>query len=149
VERVTTVFSPRPLPGALADEIAHRVRAAHDEQPFTPRRPRDVVRRVAALLHDLRLEPTVFRGGLDLRGAEIDHVWLGIGGTAGEGPRVLDVAFPLFRDEFVAVLRRFVAGDAGLDELDEAGRSAGIEDRVLGAFPAPMRYLGQPVWGDR
>lgn len=147
---MTTVFAPLPLPPRLASEVARRVRAAHAEAPFTPLDPRTAVRRVAALLQDLALQSTVFRGGLDLRGVEVDHVWLAVGPGADEAkPHVLDIAFPLFDGDFVAVLRRFVAGDAEAAELDAAGRLPGVEERVLGEFPDPMRYLGQPVWSDR
>jgi hypothetical protein len=144
---VTTIFSPRPLPSATAAIVTERIRAAHEARPFTPLDPRDATRRVAALLDDLALGLTVFRGGLDLRGVEVDHVWLAVAGV--EQPAVLDLAFPLFDGAFVEVLRRFVAGDAAPDELDVAGRAAGVEQRVLGAFPLPMRYLGRPVWSDR
>jgi hypothetical protein len=64
-------------------------------------------------------------------------------------PLVVDVAFPLFADHFVEVLRRFVAGDATPAELDEAASGTGVGQRVVGLFPKPIRYLGAPVWSAR
>ena len=58
---------------------------------------------------------------------------------------VLDVAFPLFASEFVAVLRRYVAGDAERVELDRAAAPHGMEARVVGALPRGAHYHGQPV----
>jgi hypothetical protein len=147
---MTMMFSPLTARSAIVDALAARVSAAHAAMPFTPLDPRGAVRRVAALLDDLALRSTVFRGGLDLRGAEVDHVWLAVAGEAEDGPPwVVDLAFPLFDDAFVAVLRRFVAGDAEAAELDAAGLAAGIEARVIGSFPDPMRYRGRPVWSER
>jgi hypothetical protein len=108
------------------------------------------------------METTVYRGGLDLRGVEIDHLWLAAtypDAAAHPDPRaldphrrtpfVVDVAFPLFVDHFVEVLRRFVAGDATAAELDRAAAGAGVRQRVIGLFPAPVRYVGVPVWSER
>jgi hypothetical protein len=102
------------------------------------------------------VETTVYRGGLDLRGVEIDHVWLAATHPDPcapdpqlRTPFVVDVAFPLFVDHFVEVLRRFVAGDATAAELDRAAAGAGVRQRVVGLFPAPVRYLGVPVWSAR
>ncbi|MGH8909730.1 MAG: hypothetical protein ACRD0K_25375 [Egibacteraceae bacterium] len=64
-------------------------------------------------------------------------------------PFVVDVTFPLFVDHFVEVLRRFVAGDATAAELDAAAAGTGVRQRVVGLFPAPVRYLGVPVWSAR
>lgn len=130
--------------------------AAHAEEPFSTTDPRATIRRVGRVLAALEVEATVYRGGLDLRGAEVDHVWLAVEdveadgeGSALGGARVVDVAFPLFDARFVGVLRRFVAGDASAEDLDAAGAEAGIEARVLGHFPPPMRYLGRPIWSAR
>lgn len=145
-----TVFAPHPLPPELAARVTNRVQDAHDREPFSPLDPRAAVRRLAGLLTDLGLHSAVFRGGLDLQGAEVDHVWLAVGEVEGAVPvSVLDLAFPLYDARFVGVLRRFVAGDAEPGELDEAARVAGIEARVIGAFPALMSYRGQPVWAER
>lgn len=143
----TIVFQPLPLPPAMAAALAERVRAAHAQEPFSPVQTRRTVARVVELLEGLPLRATVCRGGLDLRGAEVDHVWVALGHDGEEKPvSVLDVAFPLFDEAFVEILRRFVAGDARTDELDEAGRAAGVDAWVMGEFPPRMRYVGRPVW---
>lgn len=144
-----TAFDPRPLPAALTARLLEIVGAAHHESPFSTMDPRSTVRRTIALLDDLGHEGVVYRGGLDLRGVEVDHVWIGLAQPASEpgGHAVLDLAFPLFDDAFVSVLRRFVAGDAAGAELQEVGLRARINERVLGDFPARMRYVGVPLWG--
>jgi hypothetical protein len=151
---VITVFEPRPLPGAVARAIRERLGHAHHSRPFSTADPRDTVQRVTDLLEDLPVELTVCRGGLDLRGVEVDHVWLALEPQAPRRGRlvaayVLDAAFPLYEEQFVATLRRFVAGEAEADDLEVAAAAAGVEARVMGEFPAPMRYVGQPVWGHR
>jgi hypothetical protein len=149
-------FDPRPLPAGVAQRLRAQVDAAHAESPFSTLDPRASVRRVAALLADLPVHAVMYRGGLDLRGAEVDHVWLVVASGArgddaradgeGDNASVLDVAFPLFADRFVDVLRRFVAGDAPAAELQAAADETAVADRVFGVFPEPMRYLGRPVW---
>jgi hypothetical protein len=143
-------FDPRPLPATLAACLRAELGAAHAESPFSTVDPRSSVRRVVTLVADLPVRAVVYRGGLDLRGAEVDHVWLAVAvdadGESMDGAFVLDVAFPLFADSFVEVLRRFVAGDAPASALQAAAVDADLADRVLGEFPAPMRYVGRPVW---
>lgn len=139
----TTRFRSQSLPRALDAELRRRLAAAHQSEPLSAVDPRRTVRRVAVLAADLGLRATVYRGGLDLRGSEVDHVWLDVDG------RVVDAAYPLFVDSFVDVLRRFVAGDADADEIAAAAMHATVEQRVLGVFPATAAYVGQPVWGAR
>lgn len=139
----TTRFRSQSLPRALDAELRRRLTAAHQSDPLSAVDPRRTVRRVAALAADLGLRATVYRGGLDLRGSEVDHVWLDVDG------RVVDAAYPLFVAGFVDVLRRFVAGDADADEVAAAAMHATVEQRVLGVFPATAAYVGQPVWGAR
>ena len=81
-----------------------------------------------------------YRGGLLLAGVEVDHVWLAVDG------RVLDAAFPLFVEDFVHVLRGWVAGDRPESDLVAAAEGAGVDARVLGRFPVHARYVGAPVW---
>jgi hypothetical protein len=141
-------FVPMPPPGGLADRLRADLGAAHAQAPFSTLDPRASVRRVVALVADLPIRTVVYRGGLELRGAEVDHVWLAVA-PAEQGMEeafVLDVAFPLFADRFVDVLRRFVAGDATAAALQAAADDADLTERVLGEFPAPMRYQGRPVW---
>lgn len=137
-----TRFHSQPLPQELDVELRRRLVAAHQEEPLAVD-ARRTVRRVAALAAELGIPVTVYRGGLDLRGSEVDHVWLDVGG------RVVDAAFPLFVDRFVEVLRRFVAGDADAEEVAGAAAGASVEERVLGLFPTRTGYLGQPVWSQR
>jgi hypothetical protein len=157
----STTFRSHPLPSPLADAVRARLEAAHADHPFSPLHPRQGVRRVAEILADFGVDSMVYRGGLDLRGVEVDHVWLAAappqrddraGGHSPSDPDetyVLDVAFPLFDRAFVDVLRRFVAGDGGAHELAAAAERARVADRVLGLVPAPMRYVGAPVWSSR
>jgi hypothetical protein len=154
------VFESRPLPSPLAEAVLERLERAHRQEPFSAVNPRGTVHRVAKIVSELGVSVTVYRGGLDLRGVEIDHLWLAAVTEFSEAspqalswlpgtPLVLDVAFPLFAEHFVEMLRRFVAGDATPAELDEIASGAGVRQRVVGLFPEPVRYLGAPVWSTR
>ena len=136
-------FSSRPLPGAVVPPLRKRLSQAHGSSPFSALDPRDAARRTASIAEAMGLDVTVYRGALDLQGSEVDHVWVEFGGC------VLDVAFPLFIPDFVEALRRFVAGDAQAADLDEAAAAAGLDQRVLGEFPQPLRYRGEPIWSAR
>lgn len=135
-----TRFRSLAFPADVAGRLRERLVRAHAHQPFSTVDPRETVRRVAGIVEDLGLRATICRGGVDLRGAEADHVWLDVEG------RVVDAAFPLLEEPFVALLRRFVAGEASSDELAEAAAGADVERRVLGEFPHPLGYIGAPVW---
>ncbi len=139
----TVAFESRRLPPRVADPLRARLRTAHRTAPFSAADPREAVRRAATVAAELGLTGTVYRGGLDLRGSEVDHVWLDVDG------HVVDVAFPLFVAEFVAVLRDFVAGHVAAGDLAAVAALAGVEARVLGEFPPPLRYRGCPVWSAR
>lgn len=136
-------FTSQSLPGALSPPLVQRLTDAHRAVPFSAADPRDAARRTATIAQEMGLEVTVYRGALDLQSSEVDHVWVDLGGC------VLDVAFPLFLPTFVEALRRFVAGDAEGNELEAVAAAAGLEQRVLGEFPKPLRYLGEPVWSAR
>lgn len=138
-----TRFRSQPLPGGMDHRLRRRLAREHRAEPLSAVDPRATVRRVSVVAEELGLRATVYRGGVDLRGSEVDHVWLDIEG------RVVDAAFPLFAADFVEVLRRFVAGDAPPEELAEAAAGATVEERVLGLFPPTAGYLGQPVWTQR
>jgi len=144
-------FRSWPLPAHLDRKVRSRLRAAHRQEPFSPADPRAAAQRAAQVLAPLGLEVTVFRGGLDLRGAEVDHLWLAgfAAGAPDGGPFVLDPAFPLFDRDFVALLRSYVAGDGSREDLAAAAAGADLDDRVLGEFPPPINYLGSPVWSQR
>lgn len=136
-------FRSLALPADVAGRVRERLARAHAELPFSAVDSRGTVRRVATIADELGLRATVYRGALDLRGAEVDHLWLDIEG------RVLDASFPLFEQCFVDVLRRFVAGEAEAEELEQAAAAADLERRVLGEFPEPLAYIGAPVWSGR
>lgn len=140
----TIAFQSGPLPrAAAAEELRCRLHDAHTAQPFSTMDPRNAAHRAADIAEGLGFEVTMYRGGLDLDGSEIDHVWVDLQG------RVIDVAFPLFVPDFVSLLRGYVAGDVELDELAVAAEPAGVDLRVLGTFPARVRYRGAPVWSQR
>lgn len=136
----TIAFRSQPLPGEVAGALRARLEAAHRTQPFSVLDARSATRRAAQIADDLGLGTTVIRGGLDLDGSEVDHVWLDVDG------RVIDVTFPVFLPAFVVVLRDFVAGHADAAELAQVAGAAHLEHRVLGEFPVPLRYRGAPVW---
>lgn len=135
-----TRFDSLALPPAVRADVRARLRRAHGLKPFSATDPRDTVRRVTCIAADLGLTATVYRGVVDLRGAEVDHVWVDVHG------RVVDAAFPLLERDFVEQLRRFVAGDLGAGDLARAAEGLEMDARVLGEFPEPIRYLGRPVW---
>lgn len=135
-------FRSRPLPVA-ASPLRSRLQAAHGTAPFSAVDPREAARRTSDIAATLGLEATVYRGALDLRGSEVDHIWVDVDGC------VIDVAFPLFVPSFIEMLRRFVAGDADAADLDAAAAQAGVDQRVFGEFPSPLRYHGEPVWSAR
>lgn len=136
-------FVSRPLPVRLDHRLRERLARGHRTEPFNPGDSRAAVRRVVQLGADLDAAAQVFRGGLDLRGHEVDHVWVSFDGV------VVDAAYPLHDPAFVEVLRRFVAGEIEAGALDEAADGSDITDRVLGVFPEPVRYIGRPVWSER
>jgi hypothetical protein len=146
---IVRTFQSRPLPGSLGDVLRDRLEQAHRVSPFSALEPRTAVNRAARIIADLGIASTVYRGGLDLQGAEVDHLWLAACPQLPGEPVVIDVAFPLFVHPFVDVLRRFVAGDATAAELERAAAGTDVRQRVLGVFPAPLRYLGAPIWSAR
>lgn len=130
-----------PVPSRLR----RRLEAEHRRQPFVASDARGATDRARRVLADLPVTAVTFRGGVQLRGAEVDHVWLAVS-VGDDEPWVLDVAFPLFAADFVSLLPRYVAGDIPRDELDLASREASLDQRVLGSLPPLVRYCGEPVW---
>jgi hypothetical protein len=116
---------------------------AHAQEPFSPLRPRAAARRVGALASEIGMSAHLYRGGVELTGIEVDHVWLAVDNL------VIDLAFPLFAPDFRSLLPRFVAGEIEAVELEQAAASAGIDKRVLGVLPPRVRYVGRPVWAER
>lgn len=134
---------------ALSADVRARLGEEHRRRPFVASDVRDAVRRAAGTLTDLPVSAVTFRGGLQLRGVEVDHIWLVLRAEDAEDPCVIDVAFPLFAEDFVALLPRFVAGEVEREELDDVGRDAALDQRVLGRMPRSVRYCGMPVWSSR
>lgn len=131
----------RAFPPALEAQLRSRLAVAHAERPFSPLSPRESARRISAIAEDLQLRVVVYRGGLDIGGAELDHVW------AVVDERVVDAAVPLYASRFIEALRVYVAGDLDDDELDRAAHPYSVQYRVVGEYPDAVRYVGAPVWG--
>jgi hypothetical protein len=140
---VTRSFVSRDLPHPGGSQLRKLLMSAHELDPFSPVRPRATARRVGALATGVGLSARLYRGGVDLNGVEVDHVWLAVDDI------VIDVAFPLFMPAFRSLLRRFVAGEIEPEDLETGAASSGIEHRVLGVLPPCTRYIGQPVWAER
>lgn len=150
--RRPTPLDSRALPPSIEPRLRGALGRAHGEEPFSPADVRATAQRVAAIVEDLGCTVATWRGALDLQGAEVDHVWLAVRdghGEDGDGPWVLDVAFPLFHAPFVEALRSWVSTGGPAESLVEAARSAPLGLRVLGRYPARMRYLGAPIWSAR
>lgn len=139
----TTQFESRPLPGRFAARLGLALAAAHRGQPFPTMDPRATARRVARIAEKLSIPATVYRGALDLGGAEVDHLWVDVHGC------VVDAAYPVFADDFLALLRRWIVDEAPVAALEAVAARADLRQRVFGVFPDPLRYLGAPVWGTR
>lgn len=131
-----------PFPAPLGPRLRSAVAVAHAEEPFHPTRPRDSAHRVATIARQLGLQATIFRGAVDVGGAEVDHLWV----VASE--RVIDPALPLHAPRFVAAIRSFVAGDLDEEEFERLAHPYSVRWRVLGSYPADCRYLGAPLWGE-
>lgn len=131
---------PRPFPPPVGPRLRGVIAAAHAERPFTPTDPRASAHRVATIADRLGLAATVYRGGLDVGGAELDHVWAVVDG------RVVDPAVPLFSAPFLACVRAYVAGDVEHGELERCAHPYSLRWRVVGAFPDGCRYTGRPLW---
>ncbi len=140
---LTRSFVSRDLPQPVGDELRELVLRAHEVEPFSPVRPRATARRVGALATAVGLAARLYRGGLEVHGVEVDHVWLAVDDV------VLDLAFPLFMPAFRSLLPRFVAGEIEPEDLESTASAASIDDRVLGVLPPRTRYVGQPVWAER
>lgn len=136
-------FRPDDFPAPVAARLRARLARAHADSPFGPRDVREAARRTAEVARELMLDAVVVRGGLDVGGAELDHVW-----TVVEG-RVVDVSLPVIAEAFVDRLRSYVAGDVDAVELDRVAHGYTLDWRVVGAFPGSLRYVGLPVFAER
>ena len=134
-------FRPAEFPAPVASRLRALLARAHAERPFGPRDVRGAAHRTAEVARALTLDAVVVRGGLDVGGAELDHIW-----TVVEG-RVIDLSLPVASGAFVAALRAYVAGDLDDDELDRLAHGYTLEWRVVGSFPGELGYVGVPVFG--
>lgn len=139
----TRSFSSGTLPNPAGTTLRALVHRAHAQEPFSPLRPRAAARRVGALASTIGMPVHLYRGGVELTGIEVDHVWLAVDDL------VIDLAFPLFAPSFCSLLPRFVAGEIEAIELEQAAATMGIDERVLGVLPPRVRYVGRPVWAER
>lgn len=135
-------LTSRSFPPSVDTELRATLEDEHARRPFTPTAVRDAARRVGKVVDDLGLDATTYRGGLDVGGAELDHVWAVI------DQRVVDVAFPLFADDFLSTVRAYVLGEIDGDELDRAAGPYPVRCRILGDYPQTCRYTGRPVWSE-
>jgi hypothetical protein len=139
----TRSFASGTLPNPGGTALRKLLFRAHAQEPFSPLRPRAAARRVGALATEIGMSAHLYRGGVELTGIEVDHVWLAVDNL------VIDLAFPLFAPDFRSLLPRFVAGEIEAVELEQAAATAGIDKRVLGVLPPRVRYVGRPVWAER
>ena len=136
-------FRSHPLPSGIADVVVVALEEEHRAEPFAAADARATARRVRRLLSGVGVEARTFRGGLDLGGVEVDHLWVEVAG------HVVDVAFPLFVADFVEVLRGYVTGLHPAEDLEATASGTGVDARVVGRFPARLRYVGTPLWSAR
>lgn len=133
----------RRFPSEPGSRLRAGLAREHRRDPFRPGDVRDAARRALAVAESLGLPGHLARGGLDVGGAELDHVW------AVVSDRVVDVTLPVLARDFLVLLRGFVAGDVPAAELDEVATSYTLEWRVVGEVPAGCRYLGAPILAHR
>lgn len=136
-------IAAKPFEAPVASRLRAALANAHARDPFRPREVRRAVSRVVDIARGLEMTTTTYRGGLDVGGAELDHVWAVI------EDRVVDVVLPLRSDTFLDHLRRYVAGEIEDDDLDHHVHAYDLGWRVLGEFPTSVRYIGAPVWSHR
>jgi hypothetical protein len=143
VTQMSTTSPRRSGPRRFPLEPGSRLRAGlareHRRQPFRPGDVRDAARRALAVAESLGLSGHLARGGLDVGGAELDHVW------AVVSDRVVDVTLPVLAQDFLVLLRGYVAGDVPAAVLDDVATAYTLEWRVVGDVPTGCRYLGAPI----
>src|SRR5690606_7987718 len=83
----TRSFPSGSLPDPGGAKLRQLLRRAHEQEPFSPLRPRAAARRVGALATEIGMSAHLYRGGVELTGAEVDHVWLAVNNL------VIDLAF--------------------------------------------------------
>lgn len=140
IDRRRRRFGGSPLAARGAPRLRSALALEHARTPFHPGDVRDAARRVAGLCRSLDFEPVTIRGGLDVGGAELDHVWVVV-----DRDVVIDVALPLRAPSFVDALRRYVADEISASDLAWRAHAYGLDWRVVGQAPAGVRYTGAPV----
>ena len=95
----------RRLPSSASARLRAGLAREHRRRPFGPDDVRGAARRALAVAEEVGLRGHIARGGLDLGGAELDHVW------AVVEAHVVDVTLPVLSRDFVGLLRGYVAGD--------------------------------------
>lgn len=142
---VTFARTPRQrrLPSAAAARLRAGLDREHRRRPFGPDDVREAARRALAVAEELGLHGHIARGGLDLGGVELDHVW------AVVEAHVVDVTLPVLATDFVRVLRCYVAGDVEAGDLVVAAAEWELEWRVVGDVPVGCAYLGRPILSHR
>lgn len=136
-------FEPAAVPPPLGPRLRAALAREHARRPFTPCNVREAARRVAVVARRLDADAVIVRGGLDLGGAELDHVWVVV------ADRVVDVAMPVNSAAFVDAVRAYVAGDLASRDLDHVAHGYHFAWRVVGEFQPPLRYFGEPVLSQR
>ncbi|MDX1658463.1 MAG: hypothetical protein R3343_06555, partial [Nitriliruptorales bacterium] len=114
-------FEPRPFPSPAGARLRSALARAHGFEPFRPNDARRGAHRVRVIAEEIGLDAVVVRGGLDVGGAELDHLWVVADG------RVVDITMPVISEAFGALLRAYVAGDLDADDLDRAAHGYTIE----------------------
>lgn len=133
----------RRLPSSASARLRAGLAREHRRRPFGPDDVRGAARRALAVAEEVGLRGHIARGGLDLGGAELDHVW------AVVEAHVVDVTLPVLSRDFVGLLRGYVAGDVELPEIESAASRLELEWRVVGDVPVGCRYLGRPILSHR
>lgn len=141
--RGPTRYRPEPFPAEVSARLRARLAWSHADRPFAPTDVRDAAGRAAVVARDLGLDAVLVRGGVDLGGAELDHLWAVVEG------RVVDVALPLRSEAFAGAVRDYVAGHLDAETLDRLAHGYTLTWRVVGEFPPQLRYVGEPVWHER
>lgn len=137
----SVLYDPAPFPSPVHEELVRTLEHLHAAEPFGPLDVRATARRVVDAAAALGLEPMMVRGRVDVGGAELDHVFV----VADD--RVVDLALPVRAPTFAQIVRAWVAGDLDHQELVDRAAAHGLEDRVVGEYPQPVRYRGAPLWG--
>lgn len=136
-------FRPARVPAPRGPSLLSALAREHARWPFSPTDVRDAARRIVAVLGAEGADCVTVRGGLDVGGAELDHVWVVADGF------VVDMALPVRSARFVDALRAFVAGDLEVGDLERVAHGYPLDRRVLGDFPSELRYVGRPVFSQR